>query len=436
MNSIVTMVHGTMRKTQRLCLPVAILLLNSIPADAQELAQTPELIRGLGHKDTARVIAATEALGAMGPAAADAVPELVRVLRGDDPDIRAAAARSLAHIGVADKSVCTALLDAMRDNRSTSDVGPVWASAAQALGTLQADVVPELIVRLEDKREFARNAAATAVHVMGAKAASAVPALTQMLKHSDPETRRAGIYGLLGIGPLAADSVPSLIELLSSENFHTQYWSCRALASIGAPAAKPAVPVLISLVGDGAPSVRRNAAYALGRIGPAAGREIIPPLESALKDGSYSVRQAAARALGRLGPFAVEAGPSLQAALDDPRFAARVEAAVALWKTTGKTRQPIAVILNEIARPDAPWDAASAFGELGAHAEPAVPRLRQLLRDERAETRLFVAIALGEIGPAAHDALPDLKALLDDEDEDVQEAAERSIAAITGRTDA
>jgi HEAT repeat protein len=131
----------------------------------------------------------------------------------------------------------------------------------------------------------------------------------------------------------------------------------------------------------------------------------------------------------------VEAGPSLQAALNNPRFAARIEAAVALWKTTGKTEEPLAVLLHEVGRPHAPWDAASAFGEFGAYAAPAVPRLRQLLRDERAETRLFVAIALGKVGTAARAAVPDLKALLDDEDEDVQEAAAQAIAAIAGRSD-
>jgi len=116
--------------------------------------------------------------------------------------------------------------------------------------------------------------------------------------------------------------------------------------------------------------------------------------------------------LGKLGPFAKEAAPALKAAAGNPRFAARVQAAMAVWRITGETQTANDVLLQEIQTPDAPWEAADAIGELGVQAREMVPRLTELLRAERAETRLHAASALGNIGPPAQAAIADLKRLL------------------------
>ena len=110
---------------------------------------------------------------------------------------------------------------------------------------------------------------------------AAVPALIKLLEENSPETRREAMYGLMGIGSAAGPAVPALIAMLSSNDFHTQYWSCRALAKIGMPAAEPAIPILISMLTDGVASVRGNAAAALGQLGSQAGRRIVQPLVDA-----------------------------------------------------------------------------------------------------------------------------------------------------------
>ena len=232
------------------------------------------------------------------------------------------------------------------------------------------------------------------------------------------------------IGPAAKDAVPVLIRQLDSDDFHTQYWACRVLGRIGRPAANPAVPRLIELTQSGVSSVRGNAAAALGEMGPSAGAEIVDPLIAALKDGSFTVRQRAAVALGKLGTFANRAGPALEEAVGNERFAARCEAAAALILTTGQREQALKVLLDELQRVDSPMSAVEAFQRLGPQAEDTVPQLKELLHAESAETRWCAVLALDAIGPAARAALADLDALADDEDEDVRDAAKQLAARL------
>ena len=68
-----------------------------------------------------------------------------------------------------------------------------------------------------------------------------MPELIAILQRNDPETRTYAINALLGIGPDAKDAVPELIKMLSSDDFHTQYWACRAWGrSAPKPVRRPA----------------------------------------------------------------------------------------------------------------------------------------------------------------------------------------------------
>jgi HEAT repeat protein len=260
-----------------------------------------------------------------------------------------------------------------------------------------------------------------------------------MAQASEPAGRYVALYCLMGYGPAAAELVPELLPLLESDDFHTQYWCCRVLATIGAPAALPAVPSLIHLLDEGVASVRRNAAMALGAIGPAAGTEILQPLSAALEDPLFPVRRTAAIALRQLGPFARPAVPALQAALAKRR-AEQVQVALALYKITGDARTARRVLLEGIRGKDSPWEAAEGFGTLGADAEPAVQELISLLQSDDDELQFHAVLALGGIGPAAADALPALKTLQtlarqsDDDDDFLHKTLTAAIANIESGT--
>jgi hypothetical protein len=76
--------------------------------------------------------------------------------------------------------------------------------------------------------------------------------------------------------------------------------------------------------------------------------------------------------------------------------------------------------------------AATALGELGAAASPAVPALAEALADEDATVRQAAAAALGRIGPEASAAAPVLTLALGDPDAGVREQAALALAVIQG----
>lgn len=263
---------------------------------------------------------------------------------------------------------------------------------------------------------------------LGPKAKPIVPDLVRLLEKDDEESRRHALSLLGSIGPDAKTAVPALRKTLNHADFHTQYWACRALAKIG-PDAKEAVPELLKILPkkSAAASVRRNAALTLGAIGPAVGAEAIGPLGEALFDNVALVREDAAWALGQMGKLADPALPSLEKALKDGASTVRISVAVALWRLTQSTDKTLDVLVAELGTPDAPWEAAKGIGVLGAAAEPAIPRIRQLLQAEDADQRIYAIEALDHIGPAAHVAIPDLRRLLMDKDEDVAETAKETL---------
>jgi HEAT repeat protein len=269
---------------------------------------------------------------------------------------------------------------------------------------------------------------------MGAEAAPAVPVAVEQLRRDQPERRTCFIYALMGIGPPAANAVPVLIQMLDkTDDFHTQYWSCRALGRIGLPAAKPAVPKLVRLVRDSAPSVRGNAAAALGNLGAGTGAEAVAVLIAALDDRLDNVRRAAAVALGQFGPAAGNAVPALDNCLAKASFSARSQAAVARYRITQQLEPTVTVLLKELQEPDTPWDAVEGFQQIGAPAAVAVDRLVKLLQSPSSETRQLAASALAAIGPSAKAALSSLKALANDPDPDVREVAAEAIRMIESR---
>jgi HEAT repeat protein len=415
-------------------LVVVCMLLSLVAAHGINAAEPPEeiahWIRDLQQGQPAEIVVAADELGKQGEQAASALPELRRLLGHEHADVRMATARALGHIGVADPSLKPGLLEALGDERFASSGQSVRITAAWAIGQLKLDAIPDLIRLLESAPMPARRAAAVALHAYGEEAKAAVPALVELLREEDAGTRREAMFGLMGIGPAAAAAVPELTKLLSSDNFHTQYWACRALGRIGAPAAKSAVPEMIRLMREGVASVRGNAAAALGAIGPAAGPEIVAPLAAALKDPTHTVRKSAAVSLGLLGHFAQSAAPDLEAALKDKSFASKTDAAVALWRITGQLDQTIDVLIDELQSMDAPWEAAKAFEMLGVSAAGAVPRLRTLLYHKTDETRLYAAASLGAIGAPAQAAIPDLLSLLVDPNEDVRVTAAEAISRV------
>jgi hypothetical protein len=199
---------------------------------------------------------AAEALGGMGPAAAEAVPALISALCDDSSYVRPKAALSLAQIGLAPENVVPALVRTLRDKKP--HVREAAATALGQFGPAAAKAVSALINAFEDREKIVRLQAAVALGKIGPAAASAAPALTVLLD-DEREILECAAGALERIGPAAG---PALIKVLAEGN--------EMRAAEGLEVIEPATP------------------------------EVLSALNKALKDEERSVRDAATRALERL----------------------------------------------------------------------------------------------------------------------------------------
>jgi HEAT repeat protein len=117
----------------------------------------------------ARRVAATQAIGQIGPQAKGTIPDLIKVLKGNDPAPRPA--------------------------------------AASALGQIHGEpetIIPLLIALLDDPQDGVPENAASALGNWGSLSKAAVPKLLPMLKAPDKDLRRAATLALKQIDPEAA----------------------------------------------------------------------------------------------------------------------------------------------------------------------------------------------------------------------------------------
>jgi HEAT repeat protein len=198
---------------------------------------------------------AAELLGAAG--AADALPDLTRLLRDRDPDVRAAAARALGKLGHPQ-------------------------AASSLLATLGAErPVPAGVVSI-------------ALLHLGPACAPALRDGLDIGNGPHVRTLAAELLGRLG----AIEAADRLIEAVDSDPFPAvRAAAARALGRAGVPRA--AAPLERALARDPAAEVRRAAAWALGELG---GGAAVDGLAAALSSGDHALAREAARSLLSCGP--------------------------------------------------------------------------------------------------------------------------------------
>ncbi|MEO1399913.1 MAG: HEAT repeat domain-containing protein [Cyanobacteria bacterium J06635_1] len=138
----------------------------------------------------------------------------------------------------------------------------------------------------------------------------------------------------------------------------------------------------------------------------ACGREAAPTLARWVQLSSPERQTQALEALINLGSEAKVIIPVLEAELSRPDNTIRTRIPYALAKIGGA--DVLSNLLSALGHPDTRVKARaiSALGLLGADAQPAVPALREALRDP--ELQQEAADTLGDIGPGAQAAIPDL----------------------------
>ena len=130
--------------------------------------------------------------------------------------------------------------------------------------------------------------------------------------------------------------INALISDLQSPDPLVRVRAAPALGDLGAAAIK-AIPALLSLTQDETqhPLIRVLAAAAVGRIDPAQTNAVIPIFIDALNSDDAPLQGAATDELGSLGKHAEPVLPALFGLLRDNCAAVRSTAAQAIWKITG-----------------------------------------------------------------------------------------------------
>ena len=382
----------------------ACLVVREMGPKAKEL--TPDLTALLDHEYLETRIQALMALGAIGPDAKAAVPQILNALQQEEVSgIRYAAAFALGKIGAPEgRQPLLKCFQEAEDLQLRTICG--WSSLQLDPDNQQLvdDVGKTLITALQSEDELTRN---TAIRAMADVAASKAQlsdevraAFVQSLSDSDPDVVSQVVDALAAHG---AKVLPAVLRGL--QNPDLQPLAIEVIRRIG-PDAKPAVPALLQIWQAAANDyeLRREVQFALGAIGPDAA-VAVPQLIESLTSTDAEVRHSACFALGSMGP----------AADDALRPLAR--------QVTGKVDDfmPIA--------------AAWAMVRIRPHNESivthAVPLLTQALGSDRERVRVEAAITLGDIGEAAKPSLPALKeAALQDKSPAVRAAAEEAIKKI------
>jgi hypothetical protein len=121
---------------------------------------------------------AIDIIGGFGPAAAPAVPLLVKALKDDDKNLRQKAVTALSQLGPVAKAAVPALMTALGD---TDDFVKCYAAkAVGAVGPEGAPAVPELqrlmSLPIEGEADMPQRCAAEALMKMGPETKALVPA--------------------------------------------------------------------------------------------------------------------------------------------------------------------------------------------------------------------------------------------------------------------
>jgi len=411
------------------------------PAEVQADAGPPELdrlIRELQHEQADSRRDALNALAKCGAGALPALSAMTTALQDESPEVRATAALALGLLALEPKSVLPKLIDRFDDQaivRTDDGVGEVWYYAAQAVARYGDAAVPSLIELLKQDRPQRRIAASLTICLMGPQAKDVLPALVDALRSSDLDTRRPALMSAMLC--LGTEAKPAMPLMIEFLDDQDFHTQYWACRVLGAigPDARVAVPKLLPLVQTGVGSVRRNAAAALGKIGPDIGPQSRDVLIQALNDSLQPVREEAAIALGRLGEFAQPAVPALEELLKDESNFAARSRGAEALWRLNPQSPTPLRVL--LAQVQSEEEAETAAVILGQIGNElgAADPLTGLLDSPQPRTRLHAAWALGLMGKNTQRANEVLKGFLDHPEPEYRDEAEIALSQIRNRID-
>ena len=249
------------------------------------------------------------AFAVLGPIAKPAVPQLIKLLNSDAPEVRFLAAFSLAKIGRVSEDVVPAISKFARQSLQTNtnavpgpgdelvaaySLNQLGDAARPALAQIQAltnaanvearsmaeaallkltrQGLPLLIESLSNADDSTNLLkAARILRWAGTNGAPAVPILIGALQHTNQQLQEQVAQSLGGIHSHPELSIPALVPLLRSTNGFTRWHTLEALRLFkGSPIDPHTISELISCLQDGEEGVRKRATNALRSLAPEA----------------------------------------------------------------------------------------------------------------------------------------------------------------------
>ena len=360
---------------------------------------------------------AAEVLGGIGPAAADAVPLLVKNLADSDVGLRYEVIDALGRIAAQPKTAVPALTSVLDDPLPLLRHSAI--GALRKYGTGAQSAIPKLETLLKDPEPIVSVSAARAIaeieielgHTDHAK--MLIPVLVAGLKSERSDVATDAVQGLVYIG---APSVPAIKEIIDAKNSVATLNACDALAGIGAGSAE-AVESLIAAAKSSDSKLRWHAISALGDIGQPA-KAAIPTIVAALSDADTQVRFNAGHALQQFGESAV---PALVDALKNEKAQPYVLPVIAAIGPAAKGAVTPLSAMIQAKDTSLQREAIIALAAIGEASKSTVPALIKAVDDTKYASRPAAAFALGKI--KAKEAVPSLKNGLNQTDDPILQLA-------------
>ena len=234
---------------------------------------------------------------------------VVNRTRDSEPDVRAAALKALARLGLSDDE----LLPILKENLRNEDERVRLAA----------------VNLLVDRRALLKRMASE---------------LESLLPAEQVGVSRHAAYLL---GKLGMDATPLLLRALRQEKSRIDQIA-EALAQIG----RSAAGLLTQAVEAPEPRVRRGAALALGQIRPVS-PGTVRKLTVGLGDADREVKTAFLTAIGFLGPRASESVPAVRALLKDKSAEIRIKAVEILSQSAPRDEQLLGDLIDLLDDSDA-----------------------------------------------------------------------------------
>lgn len=387
----------------------------------------------LSHKEEPVRLETLRALARFGRKAESAVMAIIPLLDDKQEMISAQAADTLRVIGPAAKVAVPALAKKLAD--PDLNVRRNALKTIRSFGAVVVEVVPELIKLLSDMDEAFRREAVEVIASIGPPAKAAVSDLTKLLKSEDDREKTVVLQALAAIGPDAASAGKEIVPIANGKDRDLRTQALETLGRIGNTTPEVLNAITVRFKDDFMP-VRIAAVRALAVLGPGA-KDAAPTLKAfAAASAKYpNVALWSAVALYRMGSDAeanlkqiVAAIRNLEPAGNFARLEA-IDAAEYLGDGVKAILPDLIAALDDhtpIRRGDKTpvrLRAVVAIGKLnGPIAKDAVPKLSNMLKESDATLKRAALETLGQIGPAATFALPRLREIIRNEPEFAEQA--------------